>query len=226
MSPRPAHLVGAVVAYNVIQNKWLNDRGYVAANAAATTGAICWAWASGASWKEIGLDPHDAPRGLAVGAAVSLVTIGLLTRIAETDKARRLLDDRRLDDFSRQQAAYRVAVRFPVGTALFEEVVFRGVLPQAFPFRTASRRDLAAASVFALWHLIPTASALRANPASEDMSSVRKTAAIVGGSLASGLAGLGFSILRRQSSSVVAPWLVHASYNATAFIVAQRLRKR
>ena len=154
------------------------------------------------------------------------MTIGLLTRIAETDKARRLLDDQRLDGVGRQEAAYRVAVRFPVGTALFEEVLFRGVLPQAFPFRTASRRDLAAASVFAIWHLIPTASALRANPASKDMSSTKKVAAIVGGSLASGLAGLGFSALRRGTSSVAAPWLVHASYNATAFMTARRLRKR
>lgn len=219
---RPGNLFGAITLYNVLQNTLLTERGYVAGNIAFTTGALLWARRSGTGWGEMGLDREGVGRGLATGVATSAAAAGLAYAVRETDLTRSLLADDRIQDLGRDEVWRRVLVRFPLGTALFEEVVFRGVLPAAFRHRPVWQRDLIAAAAFAAWHIIPTSRTLAANARGRSLRPGRKVAAVIGGSAAAGMAGLALAGLRRSSSSLAAPWLTHATLNALALLMSAR----
>jgi membrane protease YdiL (CAAX protease family) len=136
-----------------------------------------------------------------------------------------MLDDIRLDDISEGQAWFRLLVRFPLGTALFEEVWFRGILPAALRQHGAKHPELVSTAAFTAWHLIPTAAAVRTNAGGRSMSDNQKTLLVVGGSLAAGVGGLGFAAMRKASSSLAAPWVAHATFNGMSFWMAMRHRR-
>ena len=117
---------------------------------------------------------------------------------------------------------YRSLVRFPLGTALFEEVAFRGVLESLWSKRsgpTAAR--MVSAVAFGAWHLLPT---YRLYPGMAVGSATpgrsERVLAALGSAVLTGTAGLSFSWLRGARNSVAAPWLAHASYNSLAFWAA------
>jgi membrane protease YdiL (CAAX protease family) len=121
----------------------------------------------------------------------------------------------------------RALIRFPLGTALFEEVAFRGVLPAMLGrCHRPLASDAMSAAVFGLWHLIPATRALAGNPLGRGISPGRKLAVVLGGSAAAGAAGLALSRLRRETGSLYAPWLIHSSFNTLSYlagVVALRL---
>lgn len=219
---RSGPLIGGIALYNVAQNALLTDRGYVVGNVVVTSAALAWARRSGIAWADLGLDRKSIPLGLATGAAVGTVAAVLALATRDTSRASTLFADERLEGVDHKEMWYRVLVRFPLGTALFEEVVFRGVLPATFPHRPVWQREMIAAGVFAAWHLIPTSHTVAANPTAEALGPRRKTFLVLGGSVAAGLAGLGFSALRRWSSSLAAPWLAHAIVNGLTLATARR----
>ncbi len=60
--------------------------------------------------------------------------------------------------------AYQVTVRIPIGTVLWEETAFRGVLQAALRRALPGPAAIAVTSgVFGLWHIRPTIAALRIN---------------------------------------------------------------
>ena len=63
----------------------------------------------------------------------------------------------RLTDASVGGLIYQTAVRIPLGTALFEELLFRGLLYGAF-LRVSGHRGaiLGSSAVFGVWHVRPT----------------------------------------------------------------------
>ena len=219
---RPGSLLGWIALYNVMQNTLLTERGYVAGNLMVTASALAWARRSGIEWVELGLDRGHARRGLAAGAVVSATTACLVWPARDTDLAHSLLADERIRDLDRSEVWRRLLVRFPLGTALFEEVVFRGVVPAAFRHRPAWQRDVIAAAAFAAWHIVPTSRALAANAGGRSLRTIHKVAAVVGGSAAAGVAGLGFAALTRAASSLAAPWLAHSIFNALTLLLATR----
>jgi hypothetical protein len=223
---RSGPLIGGIALYNVAQNTLLTDRGYVVGNLVVTAAALAWARRTGIGWDELGLDPEDIPLGLATGAVVGTVAAGVTLAMRDSQLTRTLFDDDRLEGVGHREVRYRVLVRFPLGTALFEEVVFRGVLPAAFRDRPVWQRELIAAGTFAAWHIIPTTHTVGANRKARSLDPWRKTTAVLGGSLAAGLAGLGFSALRRWSSSLAAPWLAHTVVNGLTLALASSAWKQ
>jgi membrane protease YdiL (CAAX protease family) len=114
-----------------------------------------------------------------------------------------------------------VLVRLPLGTALFEEVAFRGVVEGVWRRSGASRREAvtAAAVAFGLWHLIPGTQALNGNPLDARVGTARSRAGVVTvGAFLTGLASLGLSGLRERSGSLAAPWLTHAAINSAMYL--------
>lgn len=216
---RPGKALTFLAVYNVVQNTMLRERGYVVGNLIATGVGLSWARSSGLEWPDLGMDRVKAPAGLGLGIGVAMVASTFAISRRDGAWVRAMLDDERLEDVADREAWYRLLVRFPLGTALFEEVWFRGVLPASLRQHGSARPELVANAAFAVWHLIPTAHAISANRNESSLSPGRRAGLVVGGSVVAGIAGLGFAALRQVSSSLSAPWLAHAAFNGLSFWV-------
>jgi membrane protease YdiL (CAAX protease family) len=223
MTPRRStQLALAVLAgHNLVQNHLLNEEGYVAGNLAVSAALIGLGRISGLNWDDMGLSPAAASDGLRLGAVVSAGAVVAAALGLVHPRSRRYLLDERAAPADGGSVWRRALIRFPVGTALFEEVAFRGVIPALLRHRhRPNSADLLAAGAFSAWHLIPTARALSGNPLGQGMRPGPRLAAIVGGSVLAGAFGLFFTALRRRSGSLLAPWLTHASLNTFSYLTA------
>lgn len=216
-----ATVVAAVIAYNLVQNLVVPRAGYVPANVIAGGGLVALARRYGCSWDDLGLDGARARSGMKLGMAGTVVTAGVTLAGALHPRARRYLLDQRAAAQTGRDIAYQALIRFPVGTALFEEVAFRGVVYGVWRREGSSDRvaALATGAVFGLWHLIPTARALAGNPAANQVASLPSRAgAVAAGAALTGVASLGLSWLRKASGSLIAPWLIHAGINCFGYL--------
>jgi hypothetical protein len=122
-----------------------------------------WRWrAGGLSWEDLGLSCHRLPAGLRWGGACSgLVACGYAVGLA-VPGLRPLLTDARVAGLDGSAVAHQVLVRIPLGTVLWEEVAFRGVLPVALaPLGSVRAATATSAVVFGIWYVRPTSDALR-----------------------------------------------------------------
>ena len=112
-----------------------------------------------------------------------------------------------------------MAFRIPVGTVLWEEIAFRGVLQAALSRVMPEPAAIAVTSgVFGVWHVRPTAAALRVNGlAGQRGQAVVRVAAGVAVTTAGGAL---FSWLRARSGSLTAPVLLHLATNCVGPVVA------
>ena len=219
-------VLGALAAYNIVQNLMIPERAYVPANLAMTAGLVAFGRRSGISLDDdMGLGRERMRGGLLVGGAVG-TAVGAAAFAAGSD--RRLATwflDERARGHRRGEVAYRVAVRFPLGTALFEEIAFRAVLDGLWRRSSGARvARLTTAVAFGAWHLIPT---FRFYPemgaARGSVPSVEERGeAALWGAILTGASGLGFTALRERTGSVAAPWLAHAAINTVSYLAARR----
>ncbi len=210
--------------YNVAVNRVLPPATHVPANLlAAAFGTALGRTAAHASWSELGLGREQLRRGLVMGGAVSLAAAGVVGAAAVTPSTRRFFVDERVHEVSPAEAAYEVGVRIPLATALPEEVVFRGVLLGVLQRSHTATTSIAwTSTLFGLWHLLPTLNTMHSNPISEELPNGRAGQAVALGAatLATGATGVALGLLRNRSGGVLAPFLVHATLNATAYVCA------
>ncbi len=195
----------------------LPTRAYVPAGLGLAGAGLALGSAAGCSADDLGLAPSRVRDGLKLGGVVAAATTLAVMAAAAVPAGRRFFADEEKSDHSGVAAAYHLLVRIPIGTAVAEELMFRGAVFGVFRRR---RSALAAAAIssalFGLWHVVPALGAQ-----DELASSVSDKTGTVGLGLATvaatGAAGLGFAYLRMRSDSVVAPIVAHAALNATAF---------
>ena len=192
---------------------------YVATNLAATCVLIAAARASGLSWEELGLARRRLPAGARWGGAGgALVAAGYAAALA-VPVGRPLLADARVGGLDVGELAYQALVRIPLGTVVWEEVAFRGVLLGALvrvlPGRAAIAVD---AAVFGVWHVRPTLGALAANDLAE--GPLLTGLAVLLGCLATAVAGVLLAWLRLRTGSLLAPALLHLATNSLGALAA------
>jgi membrane protease YdiL (CAAX protease family) len=113
-----------------------------------------------------------------------------------------------INDLSGSEMAFRLAFRIPAGTALFEEVTFRGILYACWLRAGDLRRTvLGTGVVFAFWHTVIT---FRSVTEAEVVDSAPLIALGYAGSLL-GLfvGGVAFALLRWRTDGVAGPFFVH-----------------
>jgi membrane protease YdiL (CAAX protease family) len=139
-------------------------RWYPAVNALAAAVLLAAATASGLTVDDLGLRRDRLPGGLRLGSAAAAPVVAAFGLAALTPATRPLLNDQRIADLERRQLAYQVLLRIPVGTVVWEEIAFRGVL-QAALRRVMDEPGATAvgSAVFGLWHIRPTEEALTVN---------------------------------------------------------------
>ncbi|MEL7210572.1 MAG: CPBP family intramembrane glutamic endopeptidase [Actinomycetota bacterium] len=210
---------GGLAAYNVALHRVIPRRHHLATNLVATALLVGSARAAGMGATELGLAREQHRRGLREGLIASAAVVTAVALAASPRRLRRRFADDRVRARSGREAAYESLARIPLGTALFEEVAFRGVLTGLL------RRDMAPAAAtavstgaFGLWHVLPTLDHRAGSPL---LRSSGPVAAGLGAVAATVPAGVAFEALRRRSDSLLAPVLVHAALNSSTYLAAQ-----
>jgi len=203
---------------NVIHRHPWHHRRYVALNACATGATVAVAAASGLTAADMGFGRAEwSPGWLGIGAA-ALVGAGWIV-VAAVPATRPVLNDKRITSLDGRAVAYQAAVRIPIGTVLWEETAFRGVLQAALRRILPETAAIAATSaVFGVWHIRPTLQALRANGLASDRR--QATARVAAGVAATAAGGALLSWLRARSGSLAAPVLLHLATNSGGQVAA------
>lgn len=222
----PALLSAACIAYNNTLNRWPPFQGisYVPLNLALAMGAVIFGLVvMDLSGEEIGLqgDAGDAWRG---ALAAVLITAPIFA-VALSHLAHRVAD-RRVATLKGSGLAYQVLVRIPLGTAVTEEVVFRGVLFASW--RAAGLSTIASALVaaagFGLWHVAPTINLMRANSPEATPRSIGLS--VLGAVAFTTAAGLALTWVRLKTGGLVAPIVLHAGTNSLGTLAAVLAARR
>lgn len=194
---------------------------YVPLNVAAATVLTVFSLRLGLTRTDLGLSNWSD--GIRLGLAVSAIVVAALAIGAAIPATQPLFDDARLAGVSTTGFVYRTLIRIPFGTALFEEAAFRGVLFGLLRKRSGTMAAVVGSSiVFGLWHIRPTLDLLAAN--SPEMGAWTQALAVTGSVLGTAAAGVFFCALRLRAQSLAAPFLVHASVNSTATVLAWIVR--
>ena len=196
-------LAAGLVLYNTIANRWRPFGGwaYVPMNLAATA-VVVWVGVGlfGLDAREIGFG-SGWPSDLLVGGAMGAALAAPLFALAALPRTRRYVADERVRGLRGGVLVYRLAIRVPIGTALFEEIAFRGVLYAAWRPHGAVLAAVATAIPFGLWHV---------SPARTVVGAVALTTAV----------GIGFAALREIAGTIGGSLGVHAALNSLATLAA------
>ena len=222
----PYLLAAALVAYNGLANLWppFHGRAYVPMNAVAT--AIVAAIGLGPlalSGNQIGFGgdwASDLGLGLIIGTALAAPVL----TVASVPRWSRLVADERMRGIAGGALVYRTLVRIPIGTALLEELAFRGVLYAAWREDGVAAAVIGSSVAFGLWHITPAREMLRANR--PDSSTARVAVWIAGTIAATGAAGAGFAVLREATDGIAAPFVLHAAFNSLTSVAAAIAHRR
>src|SRR5262252_1418808 len=206
-----------LAAYNNVLgvHPWHNRR-YVRVNLCATGAALAAAALSGLTPADLGLGRGRWLPGRTGYRLAAAVAAGWLL-VAVVPATRPLLGDKRITSLDGRAVAYQALIRIPVGTALWEEIAFRGVLQAALRRVMPKTAAIAVTScVFGVWHIRPTLQGLRANGLAGTRG--RAVAGVTAGVAATTAGGVLFSWLRERSGSVTAPILLHVATNSGGLI--------
>ena len=219
-------LSSVVVAYNAVANRWSAFHGwfYVPLNL-AFAGAVVAATSIRAdlSATQLGLSVEVTDFFLPLALVALFATFAFA--LALSPLGRLIADERVRGMYGGTLAAY-VLVRIPLGTAVVEEVVFRGVLFALWRDTGASAVPAALFSsiAFGLWHIQPTLVGLKMNEPLASRNKVR--AAVIGAVFLTTVAGLGLVFLRTWSGGLLAPIVLHAGINSVGALAAVTAGRR
>ena len=219
-------IASALVAYSNLLNLRppFNGPAYVPSN--VTFAVALYLVAAG----PLDLDP--AALGLTSASVVTIVlsvaagcavTAPLFLAVA-TRRALARLADNRVKDLWRGALVYQMIIRVPFGTALLEELAFRGVLLATWRDLGTTAAVAASSAAFGLWHVSPTINLVRANRPGASKQSTTRT--VVVGVVVTAVAGAALGALRVRTGSLYVPLALHATVNSMATFAAALAHRR
>jgi membrane protease YdiL (CAAX protease family) len=202
-------------AVNVLDHEFGGLAIWLAAPGAAVL--IAFARRLGLSWSELGMG-RDRLRAGAWYAAGAVALVAAVYAVAVLIPATRkgFLDSRY--HVGAAEALGTAFGRIPLGTILFEEVAFRGVL-WAFVSRLSSPISalLVTSGLFGLWHVLPSLHLASANSgvgsAVGGTGAGASAVAVLGAVALTAAGGIVFGELRRRSGSLLASAGAHWATN-------------
>jgi membrane protease YdiL (CAAX protease family) len=220
-----------VIGYGVVADRILPEAAYVPVNLAAAAAAILLARHAGVTMADMGMERARLARGIRTGLITVAPVAALIAIGVAIPWSRRFFLDTGVVSAGTGRVLYEMFVRIPLGTALAEEMLFRGALLGLFLRRHRPGTAVALTSVlFGLWHISPTLRSFTGNPAAASAVAsgiAARVGAIAGVVAVTSLAGTVFAWLRLRSGSIAAPWIAHTSLNSLAFLggrIASRLQ--
>ena len=207
---------------NIIANEVLDDAWHIPFNLGVLAVALLIARRAGTTWTTMGLRNDRVRRGVTVGGVVvGVIAVGVVIGIA-VPATRELFRDERVIENSTSWVLFQAFVRVPLATALYEEVLFRGIV---FGMLIRRRSPLVAglmtSVLFGMWHILPTIETLDANPGGDVFSgAIGLGVAVIGAIAGTTIAGLGFLWIRLYANSTYASVLAHIGTNSIAMLGA------
>jgi membrane protease YdiL (CAAX protease family) len=213
-----AGVLAILVATNLLLSGAVPSWAYIPAILGAAAGAVFVARTGGATLDDLALAPTHARRSLLVGLVIGgLIAAGVFASLA-LPGARSFFVDDRAAGLGVGGLAYQALVRIPLGTALGEELLFRGVALGVGLRRWSLGVAVAGSSaLFGLWHILPALDSHSSNNVATEVPAPLLVLATVG---ITGLAGVAFSWLRIWTGHVAAPIVAHAALNSSALVAA------
>jgi len=223
--------VAVVLFVLVATNVWVHlgpGQVHVVTGPLASLLLLVLARAAGLSWQELGLARQTLVRGLQVGL-VSAVAVAIVyaagvaipfTRGAFRDTRYRL---------GLKAVLYTALVAIPLGTVMFEEVAFRGVLWGLLSRGVGvTLATVLSACLFGIWHVLPALSLARTHISVKGTSTAgadrrRITVTVLATIVFTTFAGIVFAELRRRSGSLLAPIGLHWATNGLGVLAAARV---
>lgn len=225
-------LIMLILLYGTVLARLVPKRFHLVLNISIAGVAILLGMGFGLTPYDMGLDIYNIGSGIFVAVIASAVIIVSTIIVATFPPLRRFFIGDNLAKASGKLITFEAAIRIPFSTALIEEVLFRGVLLGLLLSHYHIITALIYSSlVFGLWHIFPTIATLEQNDESAALISSRKRSAVLGFGIfgavtITSIAGLIFGWLRILANSIIAPWLVHWSINASGVVgiyVAKKL---
>jgi membrane protease YdiL (CAAX protease family) len=215
-----ATVVALLAVANVMSNRVLPDELYVPWNLLVAVLVVLIARPV-VSMREMGF--AEWRRGAAFGIVLLVATAVVMLVAVAMPAFHELYEDRRVEDGAGEML-YQTLVRIPLGTAVLEEVAFRGVLPALLAVRFGVMRACIAASVlFGLWHVLPALSLNEVNPVATDVFGTGgggTAAAVVFAVIGTMFAGFWFCWIRYRARSILATILAHVASNSVGYTIA------
>jgi uncharacterized protein len=178
----------------------------------------------GCSWRDLGLGARQSRTGLRWGAVLAGAVLVVDLVAVQLPLTREAFADTRATALSGAAVLWHVLVRIPLGTALLEEVAFRGVLYAMLARRSGVRVAIAGSSLlFGLWHVLPSIDLREANAAVADLVGTGPAGTaltVIGAVLGAAIAGVALCELRRRSGSLLAPFVLHWALNGLGLVLA------
>lgn len=213
--------VSLTAAANLAVNR-LPPLVYVPANLGAAGVLTLFARRLGAGWSDMGMDRRRLGSGVRWGLGAAIPIAGAITLGLAIPATRRFFVDKRAEAAGPREVLHQTLVRIPLGTALAEEVLFRGALLGILERRRSRPvADAWSGVLFGLSHVLPTIDRLNGTH-SETVGSEHhvRAGAVLGVVLATMAAGYWLAWLRDRSGSLAAPVIAHAALNDLAFLAA------
>jgi membrane protease YdiL (CAAX protease family) len=209
-------LVVVIAVIDVVTNAAVSGDTQLPLKLAVLVALVAWArYQMGFSWDHLGLGRDRLGAGVGFGMLAALVAGAVIAVALAVPATRSFFDSSSIDADSTTTHVLAPLVVIPIGTVVFEETIFRGVLLAVLLRRYSRRSAIVASSVlFGLWHLVPATSAADGKSAAAAVGTVAGTLAVTT------VAGVLFAWLRLRSGSLLAPILAHVATNSLAYTAA------
>lgn len=176
----------------------------------------------GLRWSELGLSPRNLKRGTLYALGAVLAVVAVIAIGAALPFTRGFFMADRYATISGALLASMIII--PLQTVIPEELAFRGALHGTLERLWGARGVFAAGSVlFGLWHI---ASSLGLTSGNEGLTATLgggvwgKVLGIAGAVVATSLAAVAFTWIRRRSGSLLAPIALHWALNGAGALAA------
>lgn len=222
--PHKAHILHllaiiAIASYaNVIANLVLDDIWHIPFNLGILAVALLISRRAGTTWTSMGLRTDRLKRGAVVGGTViGVIAIGVAIAVAVPATRDLFLQDRLVDQTA-GWILFQALVRIPIATALYEEVLFRGIV-----FGMLARRNsplvaaLWTSLLFGFWHILPT---FVTDPIEVEAGILGIVITMLGAVAGTAFAGFAFLWIRLFANSTLAAVLAHIGTNSVSMLGA------